>query len=100
MLPHSKCPKSSLQRLHTLTGSMLQRLFEIVDRLFDSLLERHARLPAENFFSREIFGWRTLGSSTGNGLYSIADFVPVMRMISSANCLIVISRGFPRLTGS
>ena len=31
-------------------GFKLQRLFEIVDRLFDSLVERHARLPAENFF--------------------------------------------------
>src|SRR5437773_9844642 len=51
-------------------------------------------------FAREISGCRTLGSSTGNGLYSMADFVRVMRMISSANCLIVISRGLQMLTGS
>src|SRR5438034_9707531 len=43
------------------------------------------------FFARPMSGWRTFGSSTGSGLYSITDFVPIMRMISSANFLIVIS---------
>ena len=73
---------------------------EVIDRL---------RIPSSNstlgsqpriFFARVMSGWRTFGSSTGSGLYLIFDFVPVMRMISSANCLIVISRGLPMFTGS
>src|SRR5437773_5343132 len=52
------------------------------------------------FFAREISGWRTFGSSSGRGLYSMVDFVTVMRMILSANCLIVTSLVLQRLTVS
>ncbi|MGI8957486.1 MAG: hypothetical protein ACR2II_11330 [Chthoniobacterales bacterium] len=30
--------------------------------------------PTEDFFAREMSGWRTFGSSTGNGPYSMPDF--------------------------
>ena len=60
----------------------------------------HLRFPAEDFFRARDVGLAHLRVVHRSGLYSIPDFVPVMRMISSANCLIVISRGLPMLTGS
>ena len=50
--------------------------------------------------ARVMSGWRTFGSSTGKGLYSSCDFVPVRRWMCSPNALIVISRGLPMFTGS
>src|SRR5438552_10652971 len=74
------------------------RKYSIVFLIPSSKLTRGSQL--RTFFARVMSGWRTFGSSTGNGLCSIVDFAPVIRMISSANCLMVISRGLPRLTGS
>ena len=77
-----------------------QAIPEVIDRILDALIEHHLGFPIQDFSARVISGWRTLGSSTGSARYSMQAHVPVMRMISSANCLMVISLGLPILTGS
>ena len=46
-----------------------------------------------------ISGFLFIGSSSGNGKYSIFDFELVNEIIVSANSEIVISSGLPKFTG-
>src|SRR5205807_8259499 len=80
------------------TKSMCSLKYSIVLRI-PSSKSTFGSQPS-TFLARVMSGCLTFGSSTGNGLYSIEDLVPVIRWISSANCWIVISRGLPRFTGS
>jgi hypothetical protein len=46
-----------------------------------------------------ISGWRTLGSSSGRGLKTTFDLLPVISMTFRASCSTVISFGLPTLMG-
>ena len=58
------------------------------------------QFPSKIDFALAILGWRTLGSSTGNGCCIILLLLSVNFIIISAISFTVISRGFPILTGS
>ena len=89
------------KQLLPLPASTLQRLFEVVDRLLDTFVELNSRFPIEDFFRAGDVWLAHLRVVHRQGfVFDSVDFVPVIRMISSANCLMVISRGLPRLTGS
>ena len=67
----------------------------------DALVEVHLRLPAQERAGAGDVGLAHLRVIDGQRLeLQMRGFVPVMRMISSPNSLMVISRGLPMLTGS
>ena len=68
--------------IQDLTVSSVQFSAEIIDCFRDPLFEIDARLPPENFASTGDIGLPHFRVIHRQGLVSILDFVPVIRMIS------------------
>ena len=77
-----------------------KQALEIRDGALQSGLERDVGAPIEEFAGAGNIRAALPGSSSGRRRYSSRDRDPVDAMISSAACLIVVSSGLPRLTGS
>ena len=73
---------------------------EVGDRLAQTVLQRHARLPSEHRSAPLRYRAGAVSDRPpAAARRRLSDCVPVMRRICSANSRIVISRGLPRFTG-